>query len=289
MAKTHEYVAPWVLQGLAAFPLSTARTRALPPPAGLPAGSEKQPPLLVPMDKHGETRNVKGLSAAARYWYFFTHNGSASEQLGAERDVLAWLKAEAEGHYGPETNCPEPHRSFYYQIVLLMRQVAVRLRHVQIAAECALWLGAERTMLEALDGPGGVWGACFRADPKSAINFDQATWMLEYMRGKLKLRPRLPAEVAMAALGPAHWVPAGAPLKLGTPIRVRLWPGKLKTTELDQAQLSVAPFPVVWTSLDLTTSPAAGERRSVGRPGGAPVPVGDGTPQETVLGGAWRS
>jgi hypothetical protein len=281
--KTDELVGPWVALGLSAFKLSASRARALPPPPGLPAG----PPARVPLGAHAETRNVEGLSAAARLWYFHVRNSSPS-MAGAVVDALAWLGAEAQGHQGPETNCPEPHRTYYYNAAILMRQVAVQLNHPALLAATAAWLGAERTLLEALDGPGGVWGACMRADPKSAINFDQSTWMLEYMRGRLRLRPRLPAEVAMAALGPAHWVLAGVPLKLGTPIRVRVWPSKLKTTELDQAQLSVAPFPVVWTSLDLTTSPASGQRRDAGRPGGAAVPVGDGAPQETVLGGTFK-
>lgn len=275
--KDHEFVAPWALWALSAYGKSEEEARALARPQGF-----GEPPHRYAMKAAGVTRNVKGLSLAARLRYFKLL-GAAADFAAAKADMLDWYKAEAEAHYGIETNCPEPHRSFYYHVMVVARQVAVESGDRQLLAASAAHWGAERTLLEALDGPGGVFGACFRSEPRDSVpDFGQCDWVLGYLRGRAPRGARLAAEKGLAALGAPGWCPSGAPLRLGTPIRRVEWPGQLVTTELDPAQMpGFVIAPVLWTAVD----PSTGARtpRREGRP-----PVLPGTPQVTIIGGEWR-
>src|ERR1700724_2515039 len=137
--KDHEFVAPWALWALSTFGKAEEEARALARPQGF-----GEPPHRYAMKAAGVTRNVKGLSLAARLRYFKLL-GDAAGFAAAKADMLEWYKAEAEAHYGIETNCPEPHRSFYYHVMVVARQVAVESGDRQLLAASAAHWGAERT------------------------------------------------------------------------------------------------------------------------------------------------
>src|ERR1700694_3357067 len=97
--KDHEYVAPWALWALSTFAKSEVDARALPRPQGF-----GEPPNQYAMKAPGVTRNVKGLSLSARLRYFQLL-GNPSDFDAAKEGMLDWYQAEAEAHYGIETNC----------------------------------------------------------------------------------------------------------------------------------------------------------------------------------------
>src|SRR5258708_23914891 len=205
----HEFVAPWALWALSTFGKSEAEAGALPRPQGF-----GEPPHKYAVKAAGVTRNVKGLSLAARLRYLQLL-GNAADFAVAKTEMLDWYKAEAEARFGIETNCPEPHRSFYYDVMVVARQVAVESGDRELLAASAGNWGAERTLLEALDGPGGIFGACFRSEPRDSVpDFGQCDWVLGYLRGRPPRAARPPGARGPAGLGAPGWCPGRPPLGL---------------------------------------------------------------------------
>lgn len=293
--KYHEMLQPWAWWGVGAFRENPGAALAALPPA-LPQDLRGKPPIRLSVGSRGTTRNVVGMSAAisafcaglpvaVRPFYL-----QSLTWANAKADLLALFAAERKAHLGNECGCPAPHREFHLSWMVLARMVAVESRDADLLVETRDHWGRDIALMKVCSNPGGeVWMPGHR--DKGAPDHQLSTAFLRRLAIPGALPPSHEASVHPIYRGLLALLAVdnlGAVLRpdlpnLLYPLRIREWPGVVKTIEMDPAAAKDAdsPDPVSWTAQWVN------DKNDLGRAWPTTPPVPPGRDSMIIVGGSW--